>query len=98
MTNTEEWENSFDDKFPEIGHRHDQNCEFECHLRKDIKFFISSLLKTEVDKALREGVRVAEKMRELAIKEIINEIDKYGDPLAGKYGTLTDKLKKKYGL
>ena len=43
-TNNKTWEEEFNMKFPKIGHEHDENCEWKCHFRDDIKSFIRNLL------------------------------------------------------
>lgn len=48
------WEERFDEKFPKLGHLHDQNCEFECHLRPDLKSFIETELRKQEEELKRK--------------------------------------------
>ncbi len=50
------WIKEFDKEFPkgEIGHKHNENCEWSCELRPRLKDFIRSLLLSEREKAQRE--------------------------------------------
>lgn len=46
----EKWEEIFDKEFSEIGHKHNERCEWQCCLRGDIKEFIRKrIFHTELD-------------------------------------------------
>ncbi len=49
-------EDRFNEKFPEIGHKHDENCEWVCHFRGDILSFIQEVEKEAYEKGLREAL------------------------------------------